>query len=197
MYRELLHSPVWREANITSIYKKGNKSTAGNYRPVSLTCITCKVLESIIRDAVIDFMQTRNLFSKRQYGFMSGRSTTLQLLHVLEEWIQIVDQGGTVHCIFLDFMKAFDSVPHQRLVLKLKAYGIDGRLLTWIGRFLRNRRQEQTSGHKWVSFCLGGCHQWNPTGFCTGSTIICYIYQRSSGRHKFSSLYVRRRYQNL
>ena len=132
---------VWREANITSIYKKGNKSTAGNYRPVSLTCITCKVLESIIRDAIIDFMQTRNLFSKRQYWFMSGRSTTLQLLHVLEEWTQIVDQGGTVHCIFLDFMKAFDSVPHQRLLLKLKADGIDGRLLAWIGRFLLNRRQ--------------------------------------------------------
>ena len=104
MYRELLHSISLEGGKHHIHLQKGNKSTAGNYRPVSLTCITCKVLVSIIRDAIIiDFMQTRNLFSKRQYGFMSGRSTTLQLLHVLEEWMEIVDQGGTVHCIFLDF----------------------------------------------------------------------------------------------
>ena len=85
---------VCREANITSIYKKGNKFTAKNDRPISLTCITYNVLESLVRDAIIDFMQTRSLFSKLQYGFINGRSTALQLLHVLDDWIQNIDQAN-------------------------------------------------------------------------------------------------------
>ena len=86
-------------------------------------------------------MQTRILFRKLQYGIMSGRSTTLQLLHVLDDWIQNIDQGGTVHCIFSDLMKAFNSVPYKRPFLKLKAYGIDGKILGWIERFLLNKWQ--------------------------------------------------------
>ena len=69
-------------------------------------------------------MKKNGLFSNRQYGFLSGRSTTLQLQYVLERWTEILDNGGSLDAIYFDFMKAFDTVPHQRLIGKLESYGI-------------------------------------------------------------------------
>ena len=131
----------WKHANVSAIYKKGNKSTALNYRPVSLTSILCKVLESIIRDHIVIHMRTNNLFSDKQFGFIGGRSTTLQLLHVLDLWCEILDQGGQLDIIYCDFMKAFDKVPHKRLIYKVSKYGIKGEVLGWIESFLANRTQ--------------------------------------------------------
>ena len=71
---------MWKDANISAIHKKGNKHIAGNYRPVSLTSIVCKLLESFVRDALIEYMKVNNLISRKQFGFLSGRSTVLQLL---------------------------------------------------------------------------------------------------------------------
>ena len=109
-----------------------------NYRPVSLTSIICKTLESLVRDHIIEHMKLNNLFSEKQFGFISGRSTTLQLLHVLNIWTDILDQGGEIEAIYCDFMKAFDKVPHKRLIHK---YGIKGNVLGWIKAFLSNRTQ--------------------------------------------------------
>ena len=74
----------WKKARVSAIYKKENKKVASNYRPVSLTSIICKVMETLIRDHIVDHMKTNNLFSDKQYGFISGRSTSLQLLTVLD-----------------------------------------------------------------------------------------------------------------
>ena len=137
----------WKTANITAIHKKGNKSLASNYRPISLTCIVCKILESIIRDAVMKHMIKNNLLSNKQYGFISGRSTVLQLLHVLDTWMDILDSGGMVDVIYCDFMRAFDTVPHKRLIHKLETYGVTGNLLNWIHSFLTGRKQR---------VCVGG-----------------------------------------
>ena len=82
-----------------------------------------------------------NLFSKHQYGFIDRRFTTLQLLYILDEWTEILDNGGTVHVVYMDSMKVFDKVPHERLLAKLSAYGIGGDVLTWIRSFLLNRKQ--------------------------------------------------------
>ena len=82
----------WKEATVTALFKKGDQKKVENFRPVSLTCIACKVLESIIRDDIISLMTSNNLISDRQYGFVKGRSTSLQLLKVLEEWTQILDR---------------------------------------------------------------------------------------------------------
>ena len=131
----------WKHANVTAIYKKGQRTIPNNYRPVSLTCILCKVLESIIRDAVISHLKTNNLFSSKQFGFISQRSTVLQLLHVLDIWTEILDQGGSFEVIYCDFMKAFDKVPHKRLLYKVEKYGITGNILGWINSFLSNRTQ--------------------------------------------------------
>ena len=131
----------WKHARVSAIYKKSNKTVPLNYRPVSLTCILCKMLEGIIRDHIIKHMTENNLFSPKQFGFISGRSTTLQLLNVLEIWSQILDSGGNIDSIYCDFMKAFDKVPHKRLVYKISKYGIKGEVLGWIDSFLSNRTQ--------------------------------------------------------
>ena len=121
---------VWKQANITAIHKKGNKHVTGNYRPVSLTSIVCKILESIIRDSLVNYMKSNKFFSDKQFGFIIGRSTVLQLLKVLDRWTEILDQGGYVDVIYCDFMKAFDTVPHNRLISVLKFYGVEGLVLT-------------------------------------------------------------------
>ena len=131
----------WKLANITAIYKKGHRQIAGNYRPVSLTSIVCKILESIIRDQIVDYMKTNKLFSNKQFGFIGGHSTTMQLLKVLDQWTSILDRGGSIDVVYFDFMKAFDKVPHGQLLMKLKSYGIDEEPLEWIKSFLSCRKQ--------------------------------------------------------
>ena len=131
----------WKIANVTAIFKKGSVTSPGNYRPVSLTSIICKMLESIIRDKVMEFLDGNNLLSEDQHGFRSGRSCVTQLLEIMEIWTSMLDEGGGIDVVYLDFLKAFDSVPHQRLLKKIKAYGIDGSLLQWIESFLTGRKQ--------------------------------------------------------
>ena len=125
----------WRKANITCIFKKGNKQDPGNYRPVSLTSVICKLLESNIREAIKDNLSSYKLLSDSQYGFRRNRSTVLQLLTVME------DNNLQVNTVYLDFRKAFDSVPHKRLVKKLEGCGITGNLLKWLKNFLNDRKQ--------------------------------------------------------
>ena len=132
----------WRTAIITAIFKKGDKADPGNYRPVSLTCIACKILESIIYDHIIRHLMENKLLTKCQYGFISKRSAALQLLTVLELWCNILDEDGTIDDINMDFQKAFDSIPHRRLLGKLKSYGITGDVFMWLKAFLTNRKQK-------------------------------------------------------
>ena len=106
----------WKYANITALYKKGDKKYAGNYRPVSLTSVVCKILESIIRENIVEHMRSNKLFSDKQFGFISGRSTVLQLIRVKDNWTEILDEGGCIDVAYCDFMKAFDKVCHKRLV---------------------------------------------------------------------------------
>jgi len=131
----------WRTGNIVAIFKNGNKCDPSNYRPVSLTCVICKVMESIIRDVITDYFLLNGFFSNKQYGFIKGRSTVLQLLKIMDEWTDFLDSGGQIDVIYTDFAKAFDKVPHQRLLAKLKSYGLAHELLKWIHDFLCNRKQ--------------------------------------------------------
>ena len=90
----------------------------------------------------MDHIITNQLLSDSQFGFISGRSTTLNLLHFLDRCSEIVAEGDVADCIFFDFAKAFDTVAHKRLLLKLHAYGIRGKLLAWLEAFLVGRTQE-------------------------------------------------------
>ena len=100
----------WKHANATGIFKEGDRNKPNNYRPVSLICILCKVMESLIRDKIMNHMKRNKLFSNKQFGFLDGRSTVLQLLVVLDKWTKIIDDGGTIDYIYCTFKKVFDKV---------------------------------------------------------------------------------------
>ena len=89
----------------------------------------------------MEHMKRNNLFSERQYGFISGRSTVLQLLKVIDDWSEAMDKGEMVDVIYMDFQKAFDTVTHTRLLSKLRGYGITGKIYKWIESFLTDRLQ--------------------------------------------------------
>lgn len=131
----------WKDGEITALFKKGNKVEPSNSRPVSLTSIVSKIMEKIITDALIEHTKINKYLSKSQYGFIQGRSTTLHLLTVPERWTEVIDDGNEVHCIYLDLMKAFDKVPHKRLLSKLKSYNVNDQIFSWIESFLKGRRQ--------------------------------------------------------
>ena len=131
----------WKTSNISVIFKKGMKYLAGNYRPISLTSVLCKILESIIREHLVDHMLINGLFTEKQYGFISGRSAALQLLRVLDEWSEALDNGDAIDAIYMDFQKAFDTVPHRRLLRKVKAYGFVTNIVDWLADFLTGRTQ--------------------------------------------------------
>ena len=104
----------WRDANVTPIFKnKGSKSKPENYRPISLTSIPCKIMESIIRDRLVNHLTVHKLINSTQHGFMSNKSCTTNLLDFLERTTKIIDDGDPQDIIYLDFAKAFDKVPHR------------------------------------------------------------------------------------
>jgi len=130
----------WKLAEVTAIYKKGPKTHRGNYRPVSLTSVCCKILESLIRDHIINYLLENSLLSDKQYGFVKGRSTMLQLLHMIDKWTEYLEYGGQIDTIYCDFEKAFDKVPHRRLISKLRTYELNDVILNWICDFLKARK---------------------------------------------------------
>ena len=133
--------PVWKLAYIRPILKSGDSSLVSNYRPISLTCILSKVMESVIKDQMMDFLLSNNLISKHQHGFLSGKSTCTQLLESLQDWIVALRAKSCVDVVYIDFSKAFDSVVHSKLCLKLAAYGFGFELFDWIKEFLSGRSQ--------------------------------------------------------
>ena len=133
---------------MTPIHKKGDRGNPGNYRPVSLTAVTCKILESIIREKIMDHMVTNRLFCDEQHGFVPGRSCMTQLLTCIDDWTAELDVGNPLDAVYLDFQKAFDTVPHQRLIYKVESYGIGKSIVDWIRDFLTDRRQRVAlNGH--------------------------------------------------
>ena len=114
----------WKEANITPLFKKGSRNKPGNYRPLSLTSVVCKLLETLIRDHVVEFLVKHNLINTSQHGFLKVEVCLTNLLCFFEEIAKWVDDGSPVDDVYLDFQKAIDKLTHQRLLLKLKAHGI-------------------------------------------------------------------------
>ena len=152
IYRKSLEEGVvpqdWRNANITPVFKKGSKVLAENYRPISLTSVICKIMESIIRDAITHHLTVNSLINGSQHGFMARKSCLTNLLEYLEILTELVDEGHSVDVVYLDFAKAFDKVPHCRLLCKLRCHGIEGKVICWIQSWLSDRQQRVVlNGH--------------------------------------------------
>ena len=110
----------WKMAYVSPIFKKGARNKGENYRPIGLMSIAW-MMESFDKDSIMTPMRAENLLSSKQYGFLNGRSTTIQLLSYLDKYIDTIVYGGVVDTICFNFAKAFDSVPHERLLGKLKS----------------------------------------------------------------------------
>ena len=131
----------WKNANIIPIFKKGSRCKSENYRPVRLTSVICKLLESLLRDHMVDFLTRHNLINQTQHGFLKGRSCLTNLLDFMEHISKWADDGSPVDVIYLDFQKAFDKVPHQRLLIKLKSHGMGESVVNWVRDWLSGRKQ--------------------------------------------------------
>ena len=131
----------WSLANICPLFKKSDRSLACNYRPVSLTCVPCKLLEHIVCSNIMAHLDEYKLLSDRQHAFRKGHSCETQLTTVINDWAKILDNRGQVDTFILDFEKAFDTPPHELLKSKLFGYGIGGKTLKWIDSFLCFRQQ--------------------------------------------------------
>jgi hypothetical protein len=144
----------WRVANVTPIFKKGKRTAPENYRPVSLTSVCCKLLESVINDKIMGHLKKHKLIKNTQHGFLPGRNCTTNLLSFFEKVTKAVDSGRAFDAIFLDFAKAFDKVPTRRLLKKIRAHGISGPLLKWIENWLTERSQRVVLGgefSEWIA----------------------------------------------
>ena len=134
------------------IFKKGDRSSPANYRPISLTSVVCKTLEHIISSNIYCHLSRFNILADEQHGFRSRRSYETQLVETVNDFATI-NESGQIGAIFLDMSKAFDTVPINRLCTKLNHYGIRGSTLEWIKNFLRNRMQQVVASNRFSYLC--------------------------------------------
>ena len=139
--KESYFADCWKVSWVVPVFKNvGERSTAKNYRPVSLLSVVSKVFEKLVNNRIVDHLEKCGLFSDFQYGFRSCRSTA-DLLTVLSDRIaRAFIRSGTTRTVALDISKAFDRVWHAGLLHKLKSYGVSGQIFGFISSFLSNRR---------------------------------------------------------
>ena len=163
----------WRSANVMPIFKKGSRSVPGNYRPVSLTSVCCKVMEQVLKDSIVEHLNRNGLIRKSQHGFIRGRSCTTNLISFMDKIMEALDKGEPVDIIFLDF--AFDKVPVARLMEKVWAHGIRGNMLRWIKNWLTDWQQRVVLNgtfSEWMAVLSGVPWPWP----------LHYLHQRPGRR---------------
>ena len=154
IYNQSLSSgtvPVdWRMANISALHKKGPNDLAENYRPISLTSVCCKTLEHIVYSNICKFFDISNILTPKQRGFRPGFSCETQLILSIDDWARSLASCFRTDVVIIDFSKAFDSVPHTRLLGKLHYYGIRSQMLVLF--FLTQPLSKSCC--KWISVIL-------------------------------------------
>ena len=131
----------WRIAIVTQVFKKSKKENLGNYRPVSLTSVPGKVMEQLVLDAISKQLEEKKVIRSSQHGFTKGKSCLTNLVAFYDVITGWVDEGRAVDVVYLDFSKAFDTVSHNILVMKLRKCGIDEWTVRWTDSWLTGRAQ--------------------------------------------------------
>ena len=126
----------WKNANVIPIYKIGNHQSPANYRPISLTSLVSKLFEKIVAFHITDHLECNDILYDLQHGFRRHRSCEIQLLSLVHDLMVNFDCSIQTDLLLMDLSKAFDRVPHERLLYKLHWYGIRGKLHQWICAFL-------------------------------------------------------------
>ncbi|BHF69118.1 hypothetical protein SprV_0301216000 [Sparganum proliferum] len=151
-------SSQWKKVNLVPFHLGGSRMAANSFRPISLTCLSCKKMEAPVKSAIQQFYEENNILQDFQHGFRRGRSCLSNLLACLEIWTRALEEGCEVDVVYINLCNAFDTVPHQRLLHKLNAIGIRGDLLNWIRAFLVGRNQRVCIGDymsEWVNVISG------------------------------------------
>ena len=131
----------WKEANVTPIDKGGNIKEIINYRPISLTSIVGRTMEKLIKRRIVGHLEANQLIRNTQHGFRTGRSCLTNLLDFFSTVMDLYDKDKAVDGTYYDLRKAFDTIPHQRLIIQVEAHGIKGKIAAWIRAWLKNRKQ--------------------------------------------------------
>ena len=140
-FRSGVIPPSMMTQYITPLYKKGDRTSAANYRPVSITSHLIKIFERMLKKHIVQHMESNSFLSPHQHGLRKKRSCLTQLLDHVDNILKTLNSGDEVDVIYLDYAKAFDKVDHNILLAKAKRYGITGKTLQWLAEFLKNRLQ--------------------------------------------------------
>ena len=173
----------WKTHKITPVHKSGDKTSVTNYRPISLLCIISKVLERLIYDKIIDLVASSLI--RLQFGFQRGSSTLQQLLLYFH---QLITSKEEIDVIYIDFLKAFDSMPHSKLLIKLWNMGTTGTLWRWFASYLSNTSQCVSVNSYLSSFFV--CCFRGPSGQYSWTPVISNIYQWSALHYWISVSYI-------